>query len=306
MTQYITMKQLPGGTVTATDDRILWDVNLQSGIIEGCEISYLGNNMIHIDGGYGVIKGGLFQMEDHTEYVDLAESDNTTGQIYLKLDLSADDKLQIICETAASLHPMTQELDANFTNGVYEFQLCTYTATTTALEDVTQTFPNAKGAIDLLGTEQELMSNTTPGKIPDALIVKGINSNLSDFAFRVDTDTSKPQYSSDGGTTWANFSSGVSTRKILFTPHDSTVAGNVIRVKSYDDDNNLLVNFITPISAGNVSFEFSNLFKGQYGNNDIIFTFLASCIYDGVHKNANDSVVLIWNDTTEHTVIFDD
>ncbi|MBR3321951.1 MAG: hypothetical protein IKG04_08635, partial [Exiguobacterium sp.] len=126
MADYITMKQVPGGVVTAKDDRIVYDANMaDSGIIYGCEITYAGNNMIHIGAGYGIIKGGMFEMEDHTEYVDLAENEPTTGQIYLHLDLSADDKLTIVKETTNSLHPMVQNANANFTNGIYELQLCT-------------------------------------------------------------------------------------------------------------------------------------------------------------------------------------
>lgn len=178
MADYITMKQVPGGTVTAKDDRIVYDANMaDSGIIYGCAITYAGNNMIHIGAGYGIIKGGMFEMEDHTEYVDLAENEPTTGQIYLHLDLSADDKLTIVKETTNSLHPMVQNADANFTNGIYELQLCTFTATTTALEDVTQTFAVIQNQV--LDTLPEIMANTTAGLKAGALAVKQINENLN-------------------------------------------------------------------------------------------------------------------------------
>lgn len=158
MAQYITMKQVPGGTVTAVDDRIVYDMNLTSGRIYGCEVSYQGNNMIHINAGYGVIKGGLFEMEDHTEYVEYAEDEPTTGQIYLKFDAAATDKLIIVCETANELHPMEQNEDANFEDGVYEIQVCTFTATTTALEDVTETW------VDAMGSAQADWNQTDPTK----------------------------------------------------------------------------------------------------------------------------------------------
>ena len=120
-------------------------------------------------------------------------------------------------------------------------------------------------------------------------------------------EDNKPQYSPDGGINWVNFSSGVNTiKKILFTPHDSIITANVMRVKCYDEDDNLLSNIVSPIIAGHVSFEYINRLKGQYGNNNIIFTFLSPCTYDGVAKQANDSVTLPYTQTTEHTVIFNE
>lgn len=223
---YITMKQVPGGTVTAVDDRILYDVNLHSGIIKGCEISYTGNNMIHINAGYGVIKGGLFEMEDHTEYVNFAESVNTPGQIYLHLDLAADDKLTIVKETSAAQHVLVQNDNANFENGVYEIQLCTFTATTTALENVTQTFPMAAGAIDFLGTLPEIMANTNSGKVPDALAIKALNTNLTqslvDIDLKFDTTTNKPMYRQHGIGNFVNFSGGLDNVEVVASSGNAT------------------------------------------------------------------------------------
>lgn len=179
MAEYISMKQVPGGTVTSVDDRILYDINLTNGKIYGCEVSYLGNNMIHINAGYGVIKGGLFEIEDHTEYVDFAESEPTPGQIYLHFDAAAQDKLTIVKETSATAHQLVQNEDANYESGVYEIQICTFTATTTALTDVTETWPTASGAMETLGTMEEVMANTEAGKVADALVTKQLNSNLN-------------------------------------------------------------------------------------------------------------------------------
>lgn len=181
MAEYISMKQVPGGTVTSVDDRILYDINLTNGKIYGCEVSYLGNNMIHINAGYGVIKGGLFEIEDHTEYVDFAESEPTPGQIYLHFDAAAQDKLTIVKETSATAHQLVQNEDANYESGVYEIQICTFTATTTALTDVTETWPTASGAMETLGTMEEVMANTEAGKVADALVTKQLNSNLTEL-----------------------------------------------------------------------------------------------------------------------------
>ncbi len=176
MADYISMKQVPGGTVTATDDRILYDYALSSGIIYGCGISYLGNNMIHINAGYGIIKGGLFEMQDHTEYVDYSSSGTVNGQIYLHFDASADDKLTIVKQTAASLKPMVQNANANYDGGIYEIQLCTFKATTTNLNTVQQTFKYSTVPIDVLDTLEAVIANTTNGKAAGAKAVKELNT----------------------------------------------------------------------------------------------------------------------------------
>lgn len=178
MADYIDMKQVPNGTVTAVDDRILYDYMMASGIIYGCGISYLGNNMIHIDAGYGIIKGGLFEIQDHIEYVEYAENENELGQIYLHFDAAAEDKISIICETNSWLHPMVQDENANFDNGVYEIQLCTFTATTNALKFVTQTFKYAETPIDVIDTLEAIIANTDNKKVAGAKAVKEVHNKF--------------------------------------------------------------------------------------------------------------------------------
>lgn len=208
MAENITMKQVPNGTVKAVDDRILYDYALSSGVIYGCEISYIGNNMIHINAGYGIIKGGLFEMEDHIEYVDYAENESTPGQIYLHFDAAADDKLTIVKETTPSLHVLVQDDDANYDGGVYEIQLCTFTATTTTLENVKQTFQKSSMPIDVLDTLPEIVANTTPGKAAGALAVKELNNNLSNISVYVGDDKKLHFVDKDGADSALPFSSG--------------------------------------------------------------------------------------------------
>lgn len=179
MAEHISMKQVPGGIVTATDDRILYDYLVNSGIVYGCEISYLGNNMIHINAGYGIIKGGLFEIEDHTEYVDYAESGAVNGQIYIHFDAAADDKIKIVKETSANPHQMIQNEDANFENGIYEIQLCTFRATTTALTLVRQTFVKSVMPIDVLDTLEAIEANTEANKAAGALALKALKNKVS-------------------------------------------------------------------------------------------------------------------------------
>lgn len=149
-------------------------------------------------------------MEDHTEYVEYAEDEPTTGQIYLKFDAAAVDKLVIVKETSNNLHPLEQDEDANYDSGVYEIQLCTFTATTTALTDVTQTFPIAEGSVDVLDSLTDIMANTDLGKAAGALAVKELNTNLVNnlgMPIRVNSVTNEPEWKDVGADTWHPFNS---------------------------------------------------------------------------------------------------
>lgn len=145
---YINIKQYDEMNVTAKDDRILYDTVHTNGIIKGCTITYTGGNTIHITDGYGVVKGALFEIEDHDETITLSDSGTKLGQIYVHMDLSAENPITIENETATTLTTLEQDEDANFTNGVYDIQLCTFTVGTTVLSDLVTTYPLVLGASD--------------------------------------------------------------------------------------------------------------------------------------------------------------
>lgn len=96
--------------------------------------------------------------------------------------------MTIVTETASILHTLIQDEDANFDNGVYEIQLCTYTATTTALINVTQTFVQAETPVDVIDTLEGIMANNTRNKAAGALAVKELNSNMGGCTFSTRED----------------------------------------------------------------------------------------------------------------------
>ena len=145
----ITMIQMDEQNVTAKNDRILYDTAHTNGIIKGCAITYSGGNTIHITEGYGIVKGSLFVIEDHDETITLSDLGTKKGQIYVHLDLSAAEPLTIVNETAATLTVLEQDEDANFTNGVYDIQLCTFDVGTTTLDNLVVTYPLVLGASQL-------------------------------------------------------------------------------------------------------------------------------------------------------------
>ena len=146
--EYIDIKQYDDMNVTARDDRILYDTAHSNGIVHGCAITYVGGNTIHITAGYGIVKGALFEIQDHDETIPLTESGTKLGQLYVHFDLSSEHPITIETEVATSLSPMEQNEDANFINGVYDIQLCTFTVGTTVISDLAATYPLVIGATD--------------------------------------------------------------------------------------------------------------------------------------------------------------
>lgn len=130
-----------GGTVTPKTDGIIYDSAIgQCGVFYGCNVTANGNT-VYVSSGYGIIRGRFFEINDSSVAVTLSSSATLSGRIYLRLDLSnTTEPLQLLVASGSTLPDLTQEEDANFTNGVWEMELATFEITTSAIENVTETF----------------------------------------------------------------------------------------------------------------------------------------------------------------------
>ena len=127
-------------TVTPMNDAILQDIEVgQNGIIYGVDISSSGNTIL-VTGGYGVVKGRLFQVNSSSIEIQLSSGSNLSGRIFVNLDLSnQSEPISLEAETASTLSPLTKEDDANFTNGIYQLELATFTVTTAEITNLKET-----------------------------------------------------------------------------------------------------------------------------------------------------------------------
>lgn len=137
----INLVTFSGQTVTPKDDAIIYDSAIgQCGIFYGCSLSASGNT-ISVDGGYGMIRGRFFEISASSETVTLSSSGTLKGRIYIKLDLSnSTTPIQVIVERASSLHTLTQEEDANYSDGIWEMELATFKITTSEIVNFTETY----------------------------------------------------------------------------------------------------------------------------------------------------------------------
>ena len=132
-------------TVTPQDDALVYDAALKkSGIIYGAEVTIKSATQLHITSGHGVIAGRKFTIEAQDISVTLAGSGTLKGRLYVHLELSnSSTPIKFMTQVAASLSDPVQNADVNITDGIYEFNLCTFTVGTTAISalvDVTPKF----------------------------------------------------------------------------------------------------------------------------------------------------------------------
>ena len=128
-----------GQTVTPKSDAIFHDSVQKSGIFRGCGITYIGANRLQIAAGYGIIKGRQFEIEQQELSVSMPASGTMKGRVYLHMDLGAEEPIQILTATGSTLPALVTDEDCNYTNGIYDMELCTFNASATTIESIVDT-----------------------------------------------------------------------------------------------------------------------------------------------------------------------
>lgn len=169
-----------GKNITPKNEAVIYDTAIgESGVFNGCALASLGSNQVSIAAGDGIIKGRKFTIEAETIACALATAGTMPGRIYLKMDLSnATTPLEIKTVVASTLPALVKDEDCNFTNGIYEVAIGTYTASTTAVSNLVPVF-NQINLHAILKTKAEVTANTEPGRLADALVVKEIITSLN-------------------------------------------------------------------------------------------------------------------------------
>lgn len=133
-----------GKTVTPKTDGIIQDAAIgQCGIFDGCTVTANGN-IINIQGGYGIIRGRFFELDDSSMSVTLPSASTLVGRLYLRLDLSnTSSPIQMLVSTATSrrrLPDLIQNDNANFESGIWDMELAIFDVKTTAIDNLEETY----------------------------------------------------------------------------------------------------------------------------------------------------------------------
>lgn len=138
-----------GKTRTAQHDAMTYDAAIgQSGILYGCEITATGNTLT-VGGGFGIIKGRVFQIEEEAITIPLASSGSQSKCLVLTLDLSnSEHPLALAVQNGD--YTLTQDADANFDTGIYQIKLATFTVTSVEITDVYMTYDRVHGGVSVV------------------------------------------------------------------------------------------------------------------------------------------------------------
>lgn len=115
-----------GKTVTAMNDAIVHDAEMgASGILYGCDITASGST-VTVGGGYGLVKGRLFQITTTTLNANISGSSGV-GQVLIKLDVSNSSlPISFLVRTGNDYIAMESDDTANYTGGVYWMELARF------------------------------------------------------------------------------------------------------------------------------------------------------------------------------------
>ena len=108
----IKMNTYAGGQMTAGNDAILHDRAIaNTGILHGCNITFMGANQIHIEKGYLLIKGRYCTVTEDTIQVAMSNSETELpGRLYVRADLAdAQEPVKILSVAADPLPKLTQD-----------------------------------------------------------------------------------------------------------------------------------------------------------------------------------------------------
>lgn len=174
----IEIKQYDGTQILPKDDAILYDMIVgQNGIIDGCKISWIGGNQIHISHGYGIIKGRLFEVLEQIIYATLPTSqDSCFGYLLISVKLyntSEPIKIEtLIRNTVATEDDWVQEKRMNMIQGTWEMPIAEYIANSTGITSFTDISVKVTSAYDTVKNFSELEAVEEEGYIVDAKLHK--------------------------------------------------------------------------------------------------------------------------------------
>lgn len=148
MSSSISLVTYAGQTVTPQDDALVYESALgDGGIIYGGEVTLKNANTLHINAGHGVIAGRKFTIFASDIAIPLSASGTLLGRLYIHMDLgNTADPIDILYETGNSLTPPVQDADVNIINGVFEFNLATFTVSTSTIADLSNIYPQIQYA----------------------------------------------------------------------------------------------------------------------------------------------------------------
>ena len=123
----VTLHTFDGGTVNAINDALLYDFIIgKNGIVTGATVTSASALLLHIDSGWGIIKGRIFSIEDETISVTPSTSGTIQGRLILQIDITnTTNPITFVTQAAATL-PALQQEDINGNGTIFQLPIATY------------------------------------------------------------------------------------------------------------------------------------------------------------------------------------
>lgn len=148
----VTLHTIDGGTVNAINDALLYDFIIgQNGIATGATVTSEGALLLHIDSGWGVIKGRIFSIEAETVSPTPSTTGTVKGRLILQIDITnTTNPITFVTQAAATL-PALQQEDINGNGTIYQLPIAIYDVNEVAVSNLQMVAPVVeaiKGRID--------------------------------------------------------------------------------------------------------------------------------------------------------------
>lgn len=138
----VTLHTIDGGIVNAINDALLYDFIIgQNGIATGATVTSEGALLLHIDSGWGVIKGRIFSIEAETVSATPSTSGTVKGRLILQIDITnTTNPIEFVTQAAATL-PALQQEDINGNGTIFQLPIATYDVNEVAVSNLQMVAP---------------------------------------------------------------------------------------------------------------------------------------------------------------------
>lgn len=177
----VTLHTIDGGTVDAINDALLYDFIIgQNGIATGATVTSEGALLLHIDSGWGVIKGRIFSIEAEIISATPSTSGTVKGRLILQIDIAnITSPVTFVTQAAATL-PALQQEDINGNGTIFQLPIATYDVNEVAVSNLQMAAPvfeAIKGRIDSAVTKANTAQSTADTAVTKANAAQNTANN---------------------------------------------------------------------------------------------------------------------------------
>lgn len=191
----VTLHTIDGGIVNAINDALLYDFIIgQNGIATGATVTSEGALLLHIDSGWGVIKGRIFSIEAETVSATPSTSGTVKGRLILQIDITnTTNPIAFVTQAAATL-PALQQEDINGNGTIFQLPIATYDVNEVAVSNLQMVAPVVKAIKERVNNVRsaastaQITADTALNNQKSVVLWKNNNPNTSFTAQKINVD----------------------------------------------------------------------------------------------------------------------